>query len=135
MPGGPCWVAASTALLRRVILESDPQQVLQRLSLRVSAATPSHNLPHLPLPLPPPLPLSLTRPQSQHRTASSSSTTWQAAQSTGTQGTLVAANRQHQGGANPPVPKLSANKGEGSQFLLSPRQNQPQIKFSSVVWC
>ncbi|XP_065507138.1 coatomer subunit zeta-2 isoform X1 [Caloenas nicobarica] len=46
---------------RGVILESDPQQVIQRLSLR-------------------------------------------AAQSAGTQGTLVVANRQHRGGANPSVP-------------------------------
>jgi len=36
---------ASTALLRRVILESDPQQVIRRLSLWVSAAVSRHGLP------------------------------------------------------------------------------------------
>lgn len=61
MPGGSRWDRHSTALLCRVILESDPQQVIQRLSLRVSAAILCHGLPppssaspHPPQPLSPP---------------------------------------------------------------------------------
>uniref|UniRef100_A0A8B9IT56 Coatomer subunit zeta n=1 Tax=Amazona collaria TaxID=241587 RepID=A0A8B9IT56_9PSIT len=78
---------------RGVILESDPQQVVQRLSLRVRAPILLHGLPLsclLPAPSSPSLP---PRSPSQHPTASSSLTTCQAARSRRTQGT--ATNKQH----------------------------------------
>lgn len=45
--------------------------------------------------------LSPSRPQSRRHTASSSSITWRAARSEGTQGTPAGTNRHHRGGANP----------------------------------
>uniref|UniRef100_A0A663E8F5 Coatomer subunit zeta n=1 Tax=Aquila chrysaetos chrysaetos TaxID=223781 RepID=A0A663E8F5_AQUCH len=121
---------------RGVILESDPQQVIQRLSLRVSAAILCHGLPPPSSASPPPSSASLSpsRPQSRRHTASSSSTTWQAARSEGTQGTPASTNRHRRGGpaahqgAHQAIPTdVTALGSPGSRThgpsLASPRSN------------
>lgn len=139
VPGGARWVCASTVLLHRVILESNPQQVIQRLSLQVNAATLSHDLPHFPLPLPR-SPASL--PPADPRASTVRLRPLRLPGRLGAQGhrgrwwpQIGSTEEARTPRANFSREKLSTNEGEGSQVLLTPSRNRLQIKFSSLVWC